>query len=191
MLFHYFFSTSVASKEIQSDKVRNSPPVVLVDNHWNISEDQSVDTIVGRVQASDKDPNDKLTFGLEADNGTDVLPFRINRDTGIVYLNESLEGRGGENIRLYVTVTDGTYNVKNSVFANIKPKISETNANRNGSSTMVPLPAIPTQSPYLNAHPLSPNIYRNSTPNYRQTKTYPEQPVSPTHADSGKLINKN
>lgn len=175
--------------------------MVLVDNHWKISEDESVDTVIARVQASDNDPNDVLTFGLEADNEDVVLPFRINRDTGVVYLNESLEGRGGENFLLYVTVTDGTYNAKNGIYVNIKAKNSQTNENPigNGSPKFIQrshnvthlfppfhtLPGVPPRPPYWNgtfaSPPILPNIYNNPPPNYHQTKTYPDPVVSPTH----------
>lgn len=195
MILLGFFSISVAAKEFRTDQVPNSPPVVLVDNHWKIQEDEKIDTVIARVQASDNDPNDVLTFGLESGDGVEdeTLPFRINRDTGVVYLNESLEGRGGENFLLYVTVTDGTYNAKNGVYVNIKPKMNQaTNADGNPPSFiqhsknvthLLPpfysLPGVPPRPPYAN-FPLPP-IYNNPAPNYHQTKTYPD-PVSPPHA---------
>lgn len=172
--------------------------MVLVDNHWKISEDEKLNTVIARVQASDNDPNDVLTFGLESGDGVEdeTLPFRINRDTGVVYLNESLEGRGGENFLLYVTVTDGTYNAKNGVYVNIKPKMNQqTNENGNAPSFiqhpknvthLLPpfysLPGVQPRPPYAN-FPLPP-IYNNPAPNYHQTKTYPD-PVSPSVVETG------
>lgn len=160
--------------------------MVLVDNHWKIAEDEKVDTVIARVQASDNDQNDVLSFGLEAADGAEdeSLPFRINRDTGVVYLNESLDGRGGENFLLYVTVTDGTYNAKNGVFVNIKSKNGPTKSNgpflpntKNASHLLPPfhtLPGVPTRS-YPNF--TLPPIYNN--PGHHQTKTYPDPAPSP------------
>ncbi|XP_055300953.1 tyrosine kinase receptor Cad96Ca [Sitodiplosis mosellana] len=163
ILIVVFILNTAAAKEFRSDQVPNSPPVVLVDNHWKIPEDEKIDTVIARVQASDNDPNDVLTFGLEPSDGAEdeTLPFRINRDTGVVYLNESLEGRGGENFLLYVTVTDGTYHAKNGVFVNIKSKNGPT-TNGNGAPSFMShvknathllppfysLPGVPTRPPY-------------------------------------------
>lgn len=180
--FLFFFLFSVEAKEFPSDQVPNSPPVVLVDNHWKIREDEKVDTVIARVQASDNDPNDVLTFGLEPSDGAEdeVLPFRINRDTGIVYLNESLEGRGGQNFLLYVTVTDGTYHAKNGVYVNIKSKNSTT-TNGNGSPSFIShaknvthllppfysLPGVPTRPPYppFALPPIYPNTPKSNVNN--------------------------
>lgn len=123
-----------------------------MDNHWKINESEKVGTVIARVQASDADPNDVLTFGLDFDELTrrenETLPFRINHDTGVVYLNESLEGRGGEQFLLYVTVTDGTYNAKNGVMVNVLAKNSKVN-NGNGFPP-------PFRPPFKNATHLLP-----------------------------------
>lgn len=105
-----FILISVVAQDLRPDQASNSPPVVLVDSNWKILEDEKVDTVIARVQARDDDPGDVFTFGLES-SGNEIQPFRINRDTGVVYLNESLEGLGGKNFMVYVTVTDGTYHV--------------------------------------------------------------------------------
>lgn len=163
----------------QLDSFHNTPPVVLVDNHWKINESEKVGTVIARVQASDADPNDVLTFGLDFDELTrrenETLPFRINHDTGVVYLNESLEGRGGEQFLLYVTVTDGTYNAKNGVMVNVLAKNSKVN-NGNGlpppfrppfknATHLLPpfssLPGVPPPRP-----PLYPPLYPTRSPPY-------------------------
>lgn len=145
--------------------------MVLVDNHWKINESEKVGTVIARVQASDADPNDVLTFGLDFDELTrkenETLPFRINQDTGVVYLNESLDGRGGEQFLLYVTVTDGTYNAKNGVMVNVLPKNSKVN-NGNG------LP--PFRQPFKNATHLLPPF--GSLPGVPPRPIYP--PLYPT-----------
>lgn len=107
---------------------QNTPPVMYFDREWKISENQKTDSIIARVQAHDNE-NDILTFDLvESHNGFGIeqdvsgkgLPFRINPNTGVVYLNESLEGRGGEQFLLYVTVSDGQLTAKNEVFVKIQ-----------------------------------------------------------------------
>lgn len=148
--------------------------MVLVDNHWKINESEKIGTVIARVQASDADPNDVLTFGLDFDELTrkenETLPFRINQDTGVVYLNESLEGRGGEQFLLYVTVTDGTYNAKNGVMVNVLPKNSKINNNGNG------LP--PFRPPFKNATHLLPPF--GSLPGVPPRPIYP--PLYPTRS---------
>lgn len=130
--------------------------------------------MIARVQASDADPNDVLTFGLDFDELTrrenETLPFRINHDTGVVYLNESLEGRGGEQFLLYVTVTDGTYNAKNGVMVNVLAKNSKVN-NGNG------LPP-PFRPPFKNATHLLPPF--GSLPGVPPRPIYP--PLYPTRS---------
>ncbi|XP_031634138.1 tyrosine kinase receptor Cad96Ca [Contarinia nasturtii] len=189
ILIVVFILNTVASKELRTDQVPNSPPVVLVDNHWKIPEDEKIDTVIARVQASDNDPNDVLTFGLEPSDGAEdeQLPFRINRDTGVVYLNESLEGRGGQNFLLYVTVTDGTYHAKNGVFVNIKSKNSQA-THGNGAPSFIPhphnvtrllppfntLPGVPTPPPPYPIYTLPPNyVHTPKTNSSMPTKTPP------------------
>lgn len=117
---------SVQLPSSESDFTMNTPPVMFFDRNWKISETEKIDSVIARVQAHDNE-QDILTFGLEQDglNGADAdepLPFRIDPNTGIVYLNESLEGRGGQNFFLYVTVFDGALKAKNQVYVNVKGK---------------------------------------------------------------------
>ncbi|KAI8121892.1 Tyrosine kinase receptor Cad96Ca [Lucilia cuprina] len=97
----------------------NSPPILIVpDRNWRISETEPVGQIISRIRADDSE-NDELIFGLEPAYKGTVNPFRIDPIGGVVYLNESLIGRGGENFFLYITVTDGQLTAKNEVFVNI------------------------------------------------------------------------
>lgn len=112
---------------------------MFFDRNWKISESEKIESVIARVQAHDNE-QDILTFGLEQDglNGADAdepLPFRIDPHTGIVYLNETLEGRGGQNFFLYVTVSDGAVTAKNQVYVNIKAKNDVNNGNRPPSFT--------------------------------------------------------
>ncbi|KAH8312491.1 hypothetical protein KR044_011030 [Drosophila immigrans] len=110
---------------------QNAPPILYVrERNWRISEEEQVDQIIDRVRAEDADGDD-LVFGIEPrflnptganqqnPNSPSKLPFRIDPETGVVYLNESLAGRAGENFLIYITVSDGRYTAKNEVFINI------------------------------------------------------------------------
>lgn len=96
---------------------------MYVEQHWRISELEEVGSIIARVRAEDAE-NDILQFDLEphylnTGKNSNSYPFRIDPATGIVYLNETLKGRGGENFFLYITVTDGQLTAKNEVYVNI------------------------------------------------------------------------
>ncbi|XP_060645798.1 tyrosine kinase receptor Cad96Ca [Drosophila nasuta] len=115
------FAHQVAAQE------QNGPPILYVrERNWRISEEEQVDQVIERVRAEDADGDD-LVFGIEprflnptgSNQQNPKIPFRIDPDTGVVYLNESLKGRAGENFLIYVTVSDGRYTAKNEVFINI------------------------------------------------------------------------
>lgn len=198
LLFHVI---SGAANEHRFDELPNTPPVVLVDSLWRISEDEKVGTAIARVQANDDDPNEVFTFDMEPEIENQTLPFRINKDTGVVYLNESLVGRGGDKFLLYVKVTDGKYHSKVQVYVNIKSKNSPSN-NGNGNLPFFPngknathllppfhiLPGVP-QRPYPN-YPLPPNIYNDR--NYHPIQTYPDiMPTSETVHSTSNNSNGN
>ncbi|XP_034664952.1 tyrosine kinase receptor Cad96Ca isoform X2 [Drosophila subobscura] len=119
---------SLISKAEANDQ--NAPPILYVrERNWRISEAEKVGQIIDRVRAEDPD-GDELLFGIEprflppqgSDGGASTpekLPFHIDSQTGVVYLNESLMGRAGQNFLIYITVTDGRYTAKNEVFINI------------------------------------------------------------------------
>ncbi|XP_061389167.1 tyrosine kinase receptor Cad96Ca [Musca vetustissima] len=94
----------------------NTPPILIVpDRNWRISENEPVGQIIARIRADDPE-NDDLIYGLEAQY---KVPFHIDPVGGVVYLNESLVGRGGESFFLYITVTDGELTAKNEVYVNV------------------------------------------------------------------------
>lgn len=76
---------------------------MYVDRNWHLAENETVGAVVTRVRADDAE-NDALTFGLEplelygnlayynkTSNGS--MPFKIDENTGTVFLEESLMGR--------------------------------------------------------------------------------------------------
>ncbi|XP_017005257.2 tyrosine kinase receptor Cad96Ca [Drosophila takahashii] len=123
-------AVSLISQEAEAHD-QNAPPILYVrERNWRISETEKVGQIIDRVRAEDPDGDD-LIFGIEPRfslppgsggkdaSSTKTIPFQIDRETGVVTLNESLAGRAGENFLIYITVTDGLYTAKNEVFINI------------------------------------------------------------------------
>ncbi|XP_036673256.3 tyrosine kinase receptor Cad96Ca isoform X1 [Drosophila suzukii] len=122
-------AVSLISQEAEAHD-QNAPPILYVrERNWRISETEKVGQIIDRVRAEDPDGDD-LIFGIEprfslppgGGNGPsppEKIPFQIDRETGVVTLNESLAGRAGQNFLIYITVTDGLYTAKNEVFINI------------------------------------------------------------------------
>nr|CAI5834606.1 unnamed protein product [Callosobruchus analis] len=104
----------------------NTPPTLWLDDRdWHIREGEQVGARIAQAHSDDAEGG-PLEYGLEpilfyGHKGPPQgrLPFRIDPETGTVYLNESLKGRAGENLHLYVTVTDGQFNAKSEVNVNI------------------------------------------------------------------------
>lgn len=65
---------------------------MVPDRNWRISETEPVGQIIARIRADDSE-NDELVFGLEPAYKGTGNPFRIDPVGGVVYLNESLNGR--------------------------------------------------------------------------------------------------
>lgn len=100
---------------------------MIVERNWRLPETLPVGSVVQQVRADDSE-NNVLEFGLEPlRNGNfgnvnvdeEKMPFRIDPQTGVVYLNQSLSGWGGDNFFIYVTVFDGQLTAKNEVYVNI------------------------------------------------------------------------
>ncbi|XP_016843934.1 tyrosine kinase receptor Cad96Ca isoform X2 [Nasonia vitripennis] len=121
----------------------NTPPTVYLNRNWVLKETDPVGYVVERVRAEDNDQGE-LIYGLEPStlnyNGNAEpqrpLPFAINSTTGVIYLNETLKGRGGQHMSLYVTVSNGIVPAKAEVYVNIQRAA--------GSKTG------PTRSPFSN-----------------------------------------
>jgi hypothetical protein len=92
----------------------NTPPTIYLKRNWILHETDPVGFVVERVYAEDNE-QDELLYGLESISfnynrvATTVspLPFAINNATGIIYLNETLEGRVRfvNNFMLYIFPT--------------------------------------------------------------------------------------
>lgn len=166
----------------------NTPPIMWLDRNWVLPDNEPVGSIVTRVRAEDNE-QDTLTYGLEPlghnYNGDDSpqppLPFFIDNSTGTVFLNETLKGRGGQNLFLYVTVSDGQLTAKTEVYVNIKnasaPNRGKTRTpfpNQHGSGgrirppflSLPNLPSFPSPLP-----PLPPKQYHPETTKLELEKT--------------------
>ncbi|CAH0559226.1 unnamed protein product [Brassicogethes aeneus] len=161
-----------------------TPPSMYLDNRtWDIPEDEVVGSRIAQVKTNNND--DSLMFSLEvigfynSKNESNNLPFTIHPYTGVVKLNESVKGRAGEQIKLYVIATNGFLPAKIEVFA----KIGQTSQNNRHSF----LPSLPLGFPRPNlslANNPPPSIVNNGPANYFpgsnstkphfQQKTYPE-----------------
>ncbi|XP_072742575.1 tyrosine kinase receptor Cad96Ca [Anoplolepis gracilipes] len=166
----------------------NTPPIMWLDRNWVLPDNEPVGSIVTRVRAEDNE-QDTLTYGLEplgynynGDNSPQPpLPFFIDNSTGTVFLNETLKGRGGQNLLLYVTVSDGQLTAKTEVYVNIKnasaPNQGKTRKpfpNQHGSGGLIRphylgLPNLPNFASPL--PPLSPKQYHPETTKLELEKT--------------------
>ncbi|XP_043282450.1 tyrosine kinase receptor Cad96Ca [Venturia canescens] len=168
----------------------NTPPVMWLQRNWVLPDSEPVGSIVDRVRAGDNEQDD-LTFGLEplghSYNGDDSpqppLPFSINNATGVVFLNDTLKGRGGQNLFLYVTVSDGQLTAKTEVYVNIKNSSSPNGGHtrspfpsQHGSGGRIhpPLIGLPNLPSYPMVHP--PMVSSPVGNGQKTTKLQPESP---------------
>ncbi|KYB29498.1 tyrosine kinase receptor Cad96Ca isoform X2 [Tribolium castaneum] len=151
----------------------NTPPTMWLDRNWQIPESEPVGSKIIQAHGRDNEGG-RVIYGLEPlqslgnEKPTEKLPFRIDPYTGIVYLNESLQGRGGQNVRLYVTASDGELAAKFEVFVNIL-KDSDPNSSLNfpGSKQngLVPPPFLTI--PNFNQRPKSPTTATSRQPHFQ------------------------
>ncbi|XP_017079928.2 tyrosine kinase receptor Cad96Ca [Drosophila eugracilis] len=165
---------------------QNAPPILYVrERNWRISETEKVGQIIDRVRAEDPDGDD-LIFGIEprfslppgGGNGPsppDKIPFIIDRETGVVTLNESLAGRAGQNFLIYITVTDGVYTAKNEVFINILGERENSSGYRPQTSISNVVHNMSQFFPRFDQLPGVQSI-RNGLPNSRPGGGYPPVP---------------
>jgi hypothetical protein len=70
-----------------------SPPVVIVDRNWKIPEDEPVGTKVAHARVPDEHTG-STEFSLEPNDFQDGSEFfRIDKETGAIYLNKTVEGK--------------------------------------------------------------------------------------------------
>ncbi|XP_045460626.1 tyrosine kinase receptor Cad96Ca [Harmonia axyridis] len=172
---------------VQGQHRENTPPTVYLERNWKIYDTEPVGTKIAEAHGSDLD-GDTLSYGLtpivyNEDLPVRNLPFVINETTGVVYLNESLKGRAGDDIHLWVTVFDGTLEAKTEVYVNI---LSSSNPSRKrpfnfgsgGNSRIPSFPSLPNFPPRFQGSIINPppSISNNPRPlpkhPYFQETTY-------------------
>ncbi|KAM9327300.1 cadherin-23 [Gastrophryne carolinensis] len=126
-----FSSTAVV--EVRVLDINDNDPVLLnLPLNITISENTPVSTPITRILASDADAgrNAILTFNITGGNGDSA--FSINENTGIVYVNRTLDREKVPEYRLTITVKDNPENSRNSRkdFDLLIVTISDENDNR-------------------------------------------------------------
>ncbi|XP_072379897.1 tyrosine kinase receptor Cad96Ca [Diabrotica undecimpunctata] len=166
----------------------NTPPSLWMDDrNWNIRENETIGTKISQAHGDDPE-GVVLTYGLEPivffGGKEEKLPFRIDNETGTVYLNESLTGRAGENLHLYVTVSDGQLTAKSEVNVNILAANSRFNPSMPirppargfiNYPGMIPRPGqpppLPPNFPNNNPSVINPPTFIPKQPYYHETRT--------------------
>ncbi|XP_076250730.1 tyrosine kinase receptor Cad96Ca-like [Rhynchophorus ferrugineus] len=193
------------------------PPSMYIERTWQIPDNEPVGSRIAQAHGEIVD-GVNYTYGLEpiefygSNQKPEPLPFRIDPTSGTVYLNESLQGKGGKDIHLYVTMSNGELATKTEVYVNIlnssapyKPPVNRppfpgslNGFNSAGFNPFSRFNPRPPNTPPGKVSNLPPNLdsYNNPPPNiannpppmptrpYFQEKTYPERPKKPKNQTS-------
>ncbi|KRT84678.1 Cadherin, partial [Oryctes borbonicus] len=144
-----------------------SPPPSLnvnPDRFLQLPESTTVNSTIATVYG-DYSGTDALTYGLVLKEPTEYIPFTIDPETGVVYLNESLEGKDGKNYSFYISAFDGRQLSKLEMYAEV---VKRLNANKR-------LPPFPFAGPFLKQKSSSPPIL----PITRNATAFTEKPLAP------------
>ncbi|KAK9871420.1 hypothetical protein WA026_011669 [Henosepilachna vigintioctopunctata] len=178
----------LATAVLSGGQVQNSPPTMYLQPHWKIKETESIGSRIAQAHGSDGDGN-TVTYGLETidfSGGSSPpknLPFSIDKSTGEIYLNESLVGRGGEDIHLYVTISDGDLSTKNQVYVNILKPIDAMQPHKLSHHPSLQFPNIP-----INIDNPPPSISNNPRPmprpSFHESPYHKPRDQRPDHEES-------
>ncbi|XP_018343928.1 PREDICTED: tyrosine kinase receptor Cad96Ca isoform X2 [Trachymyrmex septentrionalis] len=180
-----------ATRIEESQLSDNTPPIIGLDyRNWKLSETEPVGNVITRVHAKDNEQDD-LIYGLErledynGDNKPQSpLPFFINNRTGIIFLNETLKGRAGQDLSFYVTVFDGHVKVKLGVYVNIEHESTMNRArirvpylNQPNSGSGIRPPFLPNLSSFPSPPlpPLPPKQYHPQTTKLELERIKPKE----------------
>nr|AAB50920.1 cadherin 3 [Caenorhabditis elegans, Peptide, 3337 aa] [Caenorhabditis elegans] len=85
--------------------------------HVEVPEDVRIGEPVIQLSASDADEHSNHRF--ELDGGGEGIPFRVDENTGMVFVNDSLDFEKKQ-YRIKVKLTDGAWLIETSLFVNVK-----------------------------------------------------------------------
>ncbi|KAG1680072.1 Tyrosine kinase receptor Cad96Ca [Nymphon striatum] len=164
----------------QGFHLKNAPPVFDFKRNWRIPENEPVGSKVTKVTAKDEGDT-RLVFDIEPATTVESLDgstyFRIDPDSGDVFLVHSLEGQAGNDFYLHVAAYDGIYKTKIEVHVRVLKANSYT-----GPRLVIPLTTKPGQS-YTLPPPSKVTTPRQRRPPFR-TSPRPHlgsNPASPGH----------
>ncbi|GJQ72955.1 hypothetical protein Trydic_g1597 [Trypoxylus dichotomus] len=86
-----------------------SPPPSLnvnTERYLQLPESTAVNSTIATAYG-DYSGDEVLTYGLEPKEEGESIPFRIDSESGVLFLNESLEGKVGKAYDFYITAFDG------------------------------------------------------------------------------------
>ncbi|XP_030754619.1 tyrosine kinase receptor Cad96Ca [Sitophilus oryzae] len=184
-----------------------APPSMYIDRTWQIPDNEPVGSKIAQAHGEIIEGYN-YTYGLEPihfygmKDNPEPLPFRIDPNSGMVYLNQSLAGKGGKDLHLYVTMSNGALATKTEVYVNIlnssspyKPPVNRPpfpnsgvfspfggfNPRPQNTPPGKPSNMPPDDLPYYNNPPA--HIANNPPPMPTrprfQEKTYPDRPKKP------------
>ncbi|GIY58922.1 tyrosine kinase receptor Cad96Ca [Caerostris darwini] len=117
--FHLFVLIYHYISQVSAFTGHNTPPVFDFKRDWLIQENEPVGSRIITVRTRDED-NDPIEYGIEPARYVDGSEyFRINKDTGEVFLKKPLTGQGGNDFYLYITANDGHQTAKIEVYVRV------------------------------------------------------------------------
>lgn len=158
----------------------NTPPTLWLDRNWKIPSDSIVGSLVARARAGDND-GQNITFSISPGTYLDGSHlFRIDRNTGVIYLNKSIDGLAGEQHYLYVSASDGSLSVKVEVWVEIEPPSGQPH-----QKSIPNIPDFPPGSRGPGRPPLLPSFPQRVSPFVTPRPRHPLQPAEVLDAENG------
>lgn len=108
-------NTTVVVKVLDEDD--NAPRFSRI-FHVEIPEDSEIGAFVIQLSASDADETSNHRFALES--GGEQLPFRVEEESGNVFVNDTLDYEKKSSYRIKVRLTDGVWLIETSLFVTLK-----------------------------------------------------------------------
>lgn len=105
----------------------NSPVFDKVRYDESISEDKKVDAVVTRITASDLDDGDNSYVDFEILPEKDFVYFRIDKETGIIFLQRPIDRKPGQYYYLTVRANNSKSNQTQDAQTDVKIRVVESN----------------------------------------------------------------